>query len=87
MPRTRKQSSVPSVSCEQIDALMAALRKADLPPPPKGARTLRELCDSFDPPKAERTMGRLLAKVGAKKTICRGANGCATAYYVLESGK
>jgi len=65
------------------DALIAALHKADLPPPPKGARTLRELCDSFTPPRAERTVERLLEKAGAKKLICRGVNGRHTAYYVM----
>jgi len=80
MNPARKQSRKPEIT---VDALLAALHKADLPPPPKGARTLRELCDSFTPPRAERTVERLLEKAGAKKLICRGVNGRHTAYYVM----
>ena len=81
MPRTRKQSSAPRISCEDIDALTNALDKLAMPSPPKGSKSIKELCDIYGcGPSA---MERMLATAGAKTTKCRAPNGRAVNYYSL----
>ena len=63
------------------DALLAALQKTTLPDPPKGWRTLQELCAITG--MASETMRNRLIKIKAKKMKCRAPSGRAGNYYSL----
>lgn len=62
--------------------LIAALRKQELPKPPRGAYSVSEIAAALGC--SDERARNDAEKIGARKIVCRGPNGKPTMYFVMK---